>query len=198
MRPARLGAALLLVVLAGGVAIAATTMDDSEVPRVSATASRPRQSTTATSPAERITSPPASVPTTAASSTRLPDRSPERVVREGMEAWGRFAVAGDLGEVAPWFSPEGPQWRQFQAEAPALSDHPLGDPPYTVTVADLVLSREDPRTRVEATVTFVRTGEPSQTFRWVVVLVGEGEDRAIWTVEEAQAEASPPLAREIP
>lgn len=142
----------------------------------------PRPPTTTTDLGEQ--EPPPSVPTGPSTTVTCLPGDPGRVLVEGMAAWGRFAVSGDLEVVAPWFSAHGPQWRQFESEAPGLAAEPLGDPPYTVLVDNPVVAGHDSDERVEARVTFVRTGEASQTFDWVILLRREGGDWKIWTVDD--------------
>lgn len=178
MRLARIGGAMVVLALAGGVAYAGRqtpTPPHSPVETASVTVTT-------------------SVVGAATTSTALPaptsvDTAPEEwgfesVLHEGMSAWGRFAVSGDLETVEPWFSTRGPQWRQFEQEAPALAEQPLGEPPYSVVVEVGEMSGEDSLRRVEARVTWVRTGEPSQTYDWVVVMRRTQGDWRIWTVEE--------------
>lgn len=93
-------------------------------------------------------------------------------------------MTGELGEVDTWFIAGGPQFEQFQEEAVDLAEDPPGDPPYTVTVGEPEAEVTDGEARVRARVVFVRTGEPSQSFDWVVVLHRVGEGWRIWTVEE--------------
>lgn len=120
--------------------------------------------------------------------TRL---DPQEVVAEGLAAWGRFGVSGDLATVAPWFDDRGPQWEVLRKEAPALAEDAVGNPPYTVTVEDAVVAGDRRDLRVEARVRFVRTGEPSQSFRWLVHLRRGDEGLwKIWTVEDLGGEKS--------
>lgn len=103
-------------------------------------------------------------------------------VTGAMAAWGRFAVTGDLEEVSPWFAPDGPQYRQFEEEAEMLSSAPIGPPPYTVLVEDLHVEEWDGGARAEGGFVFVRTGEPSQSFHWVIELTRRGGRWQVWTV----------------
>ena len=104
---------------------------------------------------------------------------------EAMAAWGRFAVTGDLGEVSPWFVEEGPQFRQFEQEAPRLAAAPIGEPPYAVVVDDLVVSEMDGSAEAVGRFVFVRTGEESQSFRWKVELRQLDGGWQVWTVMDS-------------
>ncbi len=103
-------------------------------------------------------------------------------VTGAMAAWGRFAVTGDLEEVSSWFAPDGPQYRQFEEEAERLESAPIGPPPYTVLVEDLDVEEWDGGARAEGGFVFVRTGEPSQSFHWVIELTRRGGRWQVWTV----------------
>lgn len=98
------------------------------------------------------------------------------IVEEGLSAWGRFATSGDLGEMTPWFHADGPQYARFVEEASDLLASPLGPPHYSVILTE----EETEGSVVTGRVVFARTGEPSQSFRWRIVV----RDRQIWTVAE--------------
>lgn len=184
MRPIRLVAAMVIAALAGG-AVYAAGLERASVPApaMSDTAS----ASTATSHRRPVPST-AAVPAPPLLSTAPPSLPDARaVLSDGLAAWGRFAVTGDLDTVAPWFSSEGPQWERFVTEAPELTADPLGDPPYRVMVEASDMTGGAGEMRVDARVTFVRTGEPSQTFRWRIVLREQGDRWRIWTVEEANS-----------
>lgn len=187
MRPGRLVAAMVIAALTGGVVYAAG-LDGASVPP-------PAMSDTAST--STATSHPRPVPSTAAAPdppllSTAPPWSPDAhtVLSDGLAAWGRFAVTGELETVAPWFSSEGPQWERFTSEAPELAADPLGDPPYRVMVEASDMTGGAGERRVDAGVTFVRTGEPSQTFQWRIVLREEADGWRIWTVEEADSYSS--------
>lgn len=107
------------------------------------------------------------------------------MVEEALTAWGRFGVTGDLEEVAPWFITEGPQYQTFVEEAAVISARPPGPPPYTVTASEVKVEKTDGEIRVSARVVFIRTGEPSQVFRWVIVLRRRADGWRVWTVEDS-------------
>lgn len=107
------------------------------------------------------------------------------VIEEGLAAWGRFAVTGDVDSLQPWFDVDGPQHVLLVKEAAKLAADPLGAPAYSVVMADP--RREHgggDRTRVTGRVVFARTGEPSQSFNWGIVLHRSATGWRIWTVEE--------------
>lgn len=145
---------------------------------------RPTQVTSESShrPASGQTKPSLSVTSSSATSSTLdPKSDPLEVVGEGLEAWGRFGVSKDLADVAGWFHPRGPQFERFEIEA---SEEPLGGPPYVVDFQPGDTESLGDEMRVSARVVFVRTGEPSQSFDWVIVLRRDDQRWSIWTVEE--------------
>jgi len=104
-----------------------------------------------------------------------------------VEAWGRFATSGDLGEVDDHFVRDGPQYRQFEQEAGARQAA-AGGPPYRFTLLAPVLLDDQPEGDriVRGELELTRDGEPAQRFRWDLRL-RRGEDGAwrVWTVLEA-------------
>ena len=106
-------------------------------------------------------------------------------VERAFAAWGEFAVTGDLDLVESTFDWDGPQYTQLRGEAPALSAEPLGPPPYVFTVIDPRLRRPDPdRAVVVGDVTLDRPGEPTQTFRWRIVMRWAAGEWLLWTVDD--------------
>lgn len=188
MRPARLAAGVMVAALAAGAAYAGSRTTPAPVPT-----SPPGLVPSSSSAPGTVA--PTSSPSTVPSS--VPDISddPVDVAAEGLQAWGRFAVSGDLETLAAWFSTRGPQWARFEQEAPALLADPLGDPPYRVVFDPLETVTHAGRARVVAEVTFVRTGEPSQAFDWEILLRREDGRWRIWTVEERQPGSSPSMVR---
>lgn len=182
MRPARLLGAAVIAALAGGAAYA-IGCDGASLPIPVGSDTEP--TSTATSPIRAATSSTAGPDRPLPSTVPASPPDPRTVLSDGLEAWGRFGVTGDLDTLAPWFSSDGPQWERFESEAPELSADPLGDPPYRVTVEAGDLKGDAEEMTVVGRVTFVRTGEPSQTFRWRIVLRNETDGWRIWTVEEA-------------
>lgn len=167
-------AGAVLVALAGGVALASRPEGVRSPPSTTITTTTSSSSTTVST-----TTTPREIP----SSTLASTSEPIAVVNAGLEAWGEFAVTGDLEVLEPWFDPDGPQFAQFRTEASTLSSVPPGDPPYSVTFEEIGQETVEGEIRLHGRVVFVRTGEPSQSFDWVIVL-REGETWQIWTIEE--------------
>lgn len=113
------------------------------------------------------------------SAPEAPPGSPVEVVRLGLAAWGRFADSGDLGQVGPWFDPEGPQYARFVDEA---AGPPVMGPAYMVDIDDPQVELVDSRALVSGRVTFVRPGEPPRTYDWSIVLHRTESSWRIWTV----------------
>lgn len=113
------------------------------------------------------------------------------MIVEAMAAWGRFAAGGDLSEVEDWFSADGPQFRRFTEEAPALLTKPGGEHSYRVTVSELEVVERGDTAEASARVVFVRTGEPSQPFRWDFDLRRSVAGWKVWTVSEADGQRGP-------
>src|SRR5690606_31550154 len=111
-------------------------------------------------------------------STGVDDGDLAAVAAEGLAAWGRLAASGDLDEVRGLFADDGPQMELFESETG------VGGLPYAVTFEeeDRVVTGEE--ARLNGIVRFVRTGEPTQSFRWTVVLRQSNGEWSIWTVEE--------------
>lgn len=99
-----------------------------------------------------------------------------------LDAWGRFAVTGDVGLLKGRFDPNGPQYRQLQSEAPGLR---AGPPAYSVTIASPEIDVEgEESARVVGTVTFEREGELPQTFEWQITMRRDTSGWRLWSVEE--------------
>lgn len=186
IRPGRMAAAGLLVALAGG-ALAVGGASGSEQGVSPATTPPPTSGEVLPVSTVGVVSVTTGDPTGSSSSAPTGDGDVPRVVEEALAAWGRFAVSGDLDEVEPFFVVDGPQYRLFVEEAVTLAGSPPGPPPYRVLVEIFDVVRDVAEVRVEARVRFVRTGEPSQSFRWVIVVRRIGHDWKVWTVEEGDA-----------
>lgn len=184
IRASRLAAVAVVTLLAGGLGMMARR------PAAAPGSDELRSSSTTllfvTSLTSRIT--PATTGHTV-SAIALPGDDPLETVVEGMAAWGRFAVSGDLHDVGRWFAREGPQYARFVEEAEGLSAGPVGGVAYTVTVEGTDESVDGDRASVSARVVFIRTGEPSQSFHWMVYLRRESGVWKIWTVD-GQAESN--------
>lgn len=120
---------------------------------------------------------------------REPDPRIERA-KGALSAWGEFAASGDVTRLDGWFDPSGPQYRMLKGEASGL-EQGAARQAYTVTATDERLVAEQPNEAVvEATVTWTRSGEQDQHYRWEIVLRG-GRDKhwRLWTVSAPQAKA---------
>jgi hypothetical protein len=103
-------------------------------------------------------------------------------VREALSAWGQFAVSGDLGSLAGYFDPAGPQYRQLASESVRLRAAPLGGPAYEFLLAEEEVSGDV----VDGRVTVRRPGEPDQVFRWSIELRRSGGRWLVWTVSNLE------------
>lgn len=142
--------------------------------------------TTTQSPTTTTEAPSTSVAptTTVAATSSTIAVSPIVAAREALTAWGRFAVSGDLDRLEGFLHPDGPQFEQLAAEAGTLADEPLGPPPYTVMlVGPRIVELGPSGAVVRGGVKFARQGEPTQRYRWDLVMVpGEDGDWLLWTV----------------
>lgn len=183
MTPSRVGA-LVVVLLLGLLAAAAIGLSESTT-EMAAPMSPPEgpvlspEVPQSTSSVARLGT---TVTTVVAAPTTVHVLEPVEVARGGLAAWGRFAASSDLDEVAPWFSPEGPQWERFVEEGEGEG---VGPPAYIVSLTDQEVSETGREVIVTGRVVFTRTGEASQSYRWRIVLVSDGDEWRIWTVEEA-------------
>lgn len=195
--PRRLVVAIaFLGILAAGVAWALRTPPISDA----ATGGAPGAIATTSSTSVQVTTTKAVESTPAPSATAAPSTTPVVssdppdivtldamlvVAERAFEAWGEFAVTGDLDVVSETFDERGPQYEQVRAEAPVLSASPLGSPPYVFTMTDAVLERPRPQRVVLAgVVTVTRPGDPDQQFEWRVHFRWSGIDWLLWTVED--------------
>lgn len=187
IRPGRIAAVGLLVALAGG-AFAVGGANRSEQERVPSSTATTRPSAGVSSTITIESTSVATADRTSSTSTSVTGEGDvTSVIEKAMAAWGRFAVSGDLDEVEPFFVVDGPQYLLFVEEAVALAATPPGPPPYRVLVEIADVMRDAAETQVEAGVRFVRTGEPSQSFRWVIVVRRVRGEWKVWTVEERDA-----------
>lgn len=180
MRASRMAALSVLAALVGAVAVAATSSSPppssfgEATPPPSPTTGRPVSSTDAVTVAEPVP--------VIGTEVRSAGGSVEEAVNAAMEAWGRFAVSGDLDEVSGWFAGDGPQYRQFEEEAEELASDQIGPPPYSVVVENLRVESSESEARAGGRFVFVRTGEASRSYTWVVVLTRRDGRWLVWTV----------------
>jgi len=109
------------------------------------------------------------------------------VSTDAVDAWGRFASTGDLGQVADHYVADGPQYRQFSAEA-GTRQAEVGGPPYRFTLTDATVLGDQPAgdRLVRGTLELTREGQPPQRYRWDLRLrrVADGSWR-VWTILES-------------
>jgi hypothetical protein len=107
--------------------------------------------------------------------------------RAALQAWGRFAGSGDLGLVRPYFWANGPQYQQFQQEAPTLRAAP--GRPYSYALRAPVVQAAGRQPVVRGSVVISRLGEQSKTVRWDLHLRRDPTGRwRVWTVTAAPAD----------
>lgn len=173
MRPAR--------VLAGGLIVALAVVS------LSMWSSNPG-STESNSPGSTLgplTSRSAVRASASSATTTADSAGPLDVVRNGLSAWGRFAVTGDLRDLDPWFASDGPQYARFVEEATGLR---VGGPAYAVDIHSTALEVRGSRAFVRGRVTFARNEGPARSYDWTFTLERNGGSWIIWTVESrAQA-----------
>ena len=180
IRPKRAAGAVLVVLLGGVIATvvnAPTTTDPVQTFTDEGTSRQDAAPARQSSTDVTTTRPAYTVGVTSAPSLD----SPESVTREALAAWGRFAASGDLAVVRAWFALDGPQYGRFAKEARWGG---VGGDPYAVTLEVIDELTLPGSAQVTGRVVFVRTGEPSQSFRWSIELV-RGDGRwLVWTVDE--------------
>lgn len=102
-----------------------------------------------------------------------------------LEAWGVFAVTGDLGAINTTFDRQGPQYAQLKAEAVELSSEPLGPPPYDFVMLDPEIVAESPTSvAYRGDVTVSRPDSPTTTGTWEVEMrwAAKAKRWKLWTV----------------
>jgi hypothetical protein len=103
----------------------------------------------------------------------------------GVDAWSKFAVTGDPAVLGSAFVSDGPQWRQFEAEAAAWTDPPGGEP-MRFEIRQYRLRHLDSTTAtVWVEVEASRTGFVSEVFGWDFDLILDNGQWRVWTVVPA-------------
>lgn len=130
--------------------------------------------------------PPKSTPP-AASSFSSAERRQISDAREALNAWGEFAVSGDLSKLGDTFWKEGLQYQKLVKEAPGLQSKNSGPPPYKFALTpSQVLDASGGQKIVRGTVKVSRPGERTQSFQWDVYLRrvpgSNPEQWRLWTV----------------
>lgn len=108
---------------------------------------------------------------------------PVVVIEGALQAWGQFAIDGDLDRMAPFFWADGPQWANLENDAADILVRSDPGPSYLTSVVDAhVVDATDGQQTVVAGVTFGRTGESTQTLRWRISLHRRDGRWAIWSI----------------
>ncbi len=106
--------------------------------------------------------------------------------RQALQAWGTFAVTGDLSKLDAAFSKEGPQYRQLQNEVARLRTQHAAPPPYQFKLTNQsVLQAPQGMRVVRGVVTLSHPGERARSFRWDIYMRQEpspGGRWRLWTV----------------
>jgi hypothetical protein len=109
----------------------------------------------------------------------------EETAVAALDAWGVFAVTGNIAVVADAFDPAGPQYGTVLEEAEALAAEPIGLPGYTFAIGETTLERPRPqRVVLTGPVTMSRPGEADQQFSWRIHLRWSGTAWRLWTIDE--------------
>lgn len=109
----------------------------------------------------------------------------EAALVEVLDAWGAFAVTGDLTLLDGLVSPDGPRMCTFQEEARALQADPPGPPDYRVTAGPGRVRIFTPEAITDRTVSFTRPGEADQVFAWRLIFRLEAGRWKLWSVTPA-------------
>ena len=118
----------------------------------------------------------------------------DAAARRAFDAWERFAVAGDLGELRGAFDPDGPQHALLEEQAPTLTAGGLA-PPELVVTASRVASVDEGSAAVDAWILLRVAGTADRTLVWRVHLVAAGDDWLVWTVEDLGHATAPATVR---
>ena len=110
--------------------------------------------------------------------------APLEAAQQALDAWGRFAVTGDLDDLDGHFHPDGPQYAQLRDEARAVRARSDGGPPYSFEIEDATVNAfHARRALLHVEVTLNRPGEPTRSLRWELDLVHEPHHGwTLWTV----------------
>jgi hypothetical protein len=128
---------------------------------------------------------------TSAVATKNIPQSLTEAIHAALAAWSEFATAGDLAVLGSSFVPDGPQWRQFKAEAGAREGRP-GAEPLVFEVRRLRLRSLDVTTAtLWAEVAASRTGFESEILGWDFDLIYRDGQWRVWTVVAADEPTAP-------
>ena len=161
-----------MIGLAAGLVWVISTSDDAPSNPVPTLAAAPGSTTTTAVPAT-VTIP---SPTTTTSTTVVgqvttsgsPTQPPVVVaLQAALDAWGQFAVTGQMADLGEHFVVGGPQRRLLRDESSVIRENPAGPPGYVVTASNIFsLSVTTDDVVLRADVEWAREGEESQQFLW--------------------------------
>ena len=186
--------AMFLGALAGGIVVAMRPQPVTKHPQPTTIGAAPTTGTTATAAVSddlKSTTSRASATTVPSPATTLPPPADvaatelEQTAVAALNAWGVFAVTGNIAVVADLFDPAGPQYGTVLEEAAALAAEPIGLPGYTFTMGAISLDRpRQQRVVLTGPVTMTRPGEADQQFVWRIHLRWSGTEWRLWTIDE--------------
>lgn len=100
---------------------------------------------------------------------------------QGLAAWGRFAINGEITEVQPYFVQDGPQFTRFESEAADIRNRALAGPAMEMTMNEPTGTKVSEDWLVRGTVTVTRPGEEAQNFPWELRMTRQSE-RSPWQI----------------
>jgi hypothetical protein len=129
--------------------------------------------------------------------TAQPDPAAASVLRAtnlALEAWGQFAVSGNLDLVARTFDQSGPQFTRFIHESRLITPKPAGPPAYVFAMAaPKVMPGPNLRARiVRGEVVVTRDGEAERRYGWDLVMRNAAGRWVVWTVQTTKDKAAAP------
>lgn len=120
---------------------------------------------------------------TAPSPADVEDEVRSAAVR-ALDAWGEFAVTGDLDTMQPWVWNDGPQWVNLESEAPGIIERDDTGPAYAVGIAESAIDMQNDTAILTGSVSFTRLDEQDQTYRWVLSFERRDGEWRIWSVTD--------------
>lgn len=107
-------------------------------------------------------------------------------VNKALEAWGEFAVDGNLDHVRPYFVNDGPQFDQFLVDAEELGQNPPGGAPLKFEMQDpLTYHTKENEWVFRGAVTGTRPKDRDQSFSWELSVIRVNE-RDPWRVHQVR------------
>jgi hypothetical protein len=114
----------------------------------------------------------------------------QRVIADAqraLDAWGEFAISGDLAKLGDTFQKDGLQYKRLVEESPELKRKNTGPPSYKFALTpSRVLDAPDNQKIVRGTVRVTRPGERAQSFKWDIYMrrvpESDPERWQLWTV----------------